>query len=187
MKFEVLAESGAARRGRLQFERGVIDTPVFMPVGTYGTVKAMTPVELEGLGAQIVLGNTFHLMLRPGEKIIQELGGLHRFMDWSRPILTDSGGFQVWSLAELRKLSEEGVTFASPVNGDKVFLSPERAVEVQHALGSDIVMQFDECTPFPATHAQALESLELSARWAARCKTAHGEQTCVLPPSHLQK
>ena len=173
MQFELLKLSHTARRGRLHFARGVIDTPQFMPVGTYGTVKAMTPEELKDAGAQIVLGNTFHLMLRPGEGLIKQLGGLHRFMHWDRPILTDSGGFQVWSLAELRKLSEEGVTFQSPVNGDRVFLTPERSIEVQQALGSDILMQFDECTPYPATLEQARVSMELSARWGARCKTAH--------------
>lgn len=173
MKFDLIASAGAARRGRIAFARGVVETPAFMPVGTYGTVKAMLPEELRALGAQIVLGNTFHLMLRPGEALIRKLGGLHRFMNWDGPILTDSGGFQVWSLAQLRKLTEAGVHFQSPVNGDKVFLSPERAIEVQHALGSDIVMQFDECTPYPATEAQARASMELSARWAARCKTAH--------------
>ncbi|MFC4250526.1 tRNA guanosine(34) transglycosylase Tgt [Sinimarinibacterium flocculans] len=174
MKFELLATSGAARRGRLLFERGTVETPAFMPVGTYGTVKAMTPEELRASGAQIVLGNTFHLMLRPGAETMRALGGLHRFMHWDGPILTDSGGFQVWSLSGLRKITEEGVKFASPVNGDRIFLTPERAIEVQHALGSDVVMQFDECTPYPATAKQARQSMELSARWAARCKTAHG-------------
>ncbi|MEC9364389.1 MAG: tRNA guanosine(34) transglycosylase Tgt [Pseudomonadota bacterium] len=174
MKFELLATSGAARRGRLLFERGTVETPAFMPVGTYGTVKAMTPEELRASGAQIVLGNTFHLMLRPGAETMRALGGLHRFMHWDGPILTDSGGFQVWSLSGLRKITEEGVKFASPVNGDRIFLTPERAIEVQHALGSDVVMQFDECTPYPATARQARQSMELSARWAARCKTAHG-------------
>ncbi|MDB5986550.1 MAG: tRNA guanosine(34) transglycosylase Tgt [Nevskia sp.] len=173
LQFELLKSSQTARRGRLHFARGVIDTPQFMPVGTYGTVKAMTPEELQQAGAQIVLGNTFHLMLRPGEGLIKKLGGLHRFMHWDRPILTDSGGFQVWSLAQLRRLSEEGVTFQSPVNGDRVLLTPERSIEVQQALGSDILMQFDECTPYPATLEQARESMQLSARWAARCKTAH--------------
>jgi queuine tRNA-ribosyltransferase len=176
----LLHTDGPARRGRLVFERGPVDTPAFMPVGTYGTVKAMTPEELRGLGAQMVLGNTFHLMLRPGEQLIRELGGLHRFMNWPGPILTDSGGFQVWSLADLRKLTEEGVHFASPINGDKVFLSPERAIEVQHALGADIVMQFDECTPYPATPDQARTSMELSARWAARCCAAHGDDASAL-------
>jgi queuine tRNA-ribosyltransferase len=174
VKFERLGESGGARRGRIAFARGVVDTPAFMPVGTYGTVKAVTPDEVRASGAQILLGNTFHLMLRPGEQLIRELGGLHGFMNWSGPILTDSGGFQVWSLKELRKLTEEGVHFASPVNGDRVFLSPERSIEVQHALGADIIMQFDECTPHPATEAQARASMELSARWASRCKVAHG-------------
>ncbi len=170
MQFELLGNSGVARRGRLRFARGTVETPAFMPVGTYGTVKAVTPEEVRGSGAQILLGNTFHLMLRPGEALIRELGGLHRFMNWDGPILTDSGGFQVWSLKDLRKLSEEGVHFASPVNGDKVFLSPERSIEVQRALGSDIVMQFDECTPHPATENAARVSMELSARWALRCK-----------------
>ena len=151
-----------------------------MPVGTYGTVKAMTPEQVRDTGAQILLGNTFHLMLRPGEQTIHDLGGLHKFMNWSGPILTDSGGFQVWSLSELRKITEEGVKFASPVNGDRIFLTPERAIEVQHALGSDIVMQFDECTPYPATEKQARKSMELSARWAIRCKTAHGDSPHAL-------
>jgi queuine tRNA-ribosyltransferase len=173
LKFELLATSGAARRGRLVFARGTVETPAFMPVGTYGTVKAMTPEELRDIGAQIVLGNTFHLMLRPGAEAMRALGGLHKFMNWDRPILTDSGGFQVWSLSGLRKITEEGVKFASPVNGDRIFLTPERAIEVQHALGSDVVMQFDECTPYPATEKQARKSMELSARWAARCKAAH--------------
>lgn len=162
------------------FERGIVETPAFMPVGTYGTVKAMTPEQVRDTGAQILLGNTFHLMLRPGEQTIRELGGLHRFMNWSGPILTDSGGFQVWSLSELRKITEEGVKFSSPVNGDRIFLTPERAIEVQHALGSDIVMQFDECTPYPATEQQARKSMELSARWAIRCKTAHGDSPHAL-------
>jgi queuine tRNA-ribosyltransferase len=173
VKFERLATSGAARRGRLVFARGTVETPAFMPVGTYGTVKAMTPEELRETGAEIVLGNTFHLMLRPGAEAMRALGGLHRFMHWDGPILTDSGGFQVWSLSGLRKITEEGVKFASPVNGDRIFLTPERAIEVQHALGADVVMQFDECTPYPATEKQARSSMELSARWAARCKTAH--------------
>jgi len=173
MRFELLATEGAARRGRLHFPRGSIETPQFMPVGTYGTVKAMTPAELRAGGAQIILGNTFHLWLRPGHETIRALGGLHRFMNWNGPILTDSGGFQVWSLAELRKLTEEGVHFASPINGDKVFLSPEKSIAIQHGLGSDIIMQFDECTPYPATPEEARKSMELSARWAARCKTAH--------------
>ncbi len=180
MRFELLASDGAARRGRLHFARGRVETPIFMPVGTYGTVKGMAPEELREVGAQIVLGNTFHLMLRPGPEVMRKLGGLHRFMHWDGPILTDSGGFQVWSLAELRKLTEEGVTFASPINGDRIFLSPERSIEVQHALGSDIIMQFDECTPYPATERQAADSLRLSARWAARCKAAHGDHPAAL-------
>ena len=180
MKFALLATDGRARRGRLEFARGVIETPVFMPVGTYGTVKAMTPEELESLGATIILGNTFHLMLRPGTDIIQAHGGLHGFMHWERPILTDSGGFQVWSLAELRKISEEGVRFASPVDGSPVFLGPERSMEVQRLLDADIVMAFDECTPYPATEREARDSMELSLRWAARCRSAHGDNPAAL-------
>ncbi|HEU0196050.1 MAG TPA: tRNA guanosine(34) transglycosylase Tgt [Nevskiaceae bacterium] len=180
LRFERLTTEGAARRGRLHFARGVIETPQFMPVGTYGTVKGMTPEELKALGAQIILGNTFHLMLRPGPEIMARLGGLHRFMHWDRPILTDSGGFQVWSLTRLRKLTEEGVTFASPINGDRIGLTPERSIAVQHALGSDIVMQFDECTHWPASFEQAADSMRRSARWAARCKVAHAEQPGAL-------
>ena len=180
MKFSLLGTDGRARRGRLEFPRGMVETPAFMPVGTYGTVKAMTPEELEGLGAGIILGNTFHLMLRPGEAVVKAHGGLHGFMHWERPILTDSGGFQVWSLAQMRKISEEGVKFASPVDGSPVFLSPERSVEVQRALGSDVVMVLDECTPYPATEAQARESMELSLRWADRCRTAHGDGPAAL-------
>ena len=180
MQFELINTEGSARRGRLHLQHGTVETPAFMPVGTYGTVKAMTAPEVEALGADIVLGNTFHLMLRPGEQLIKELGGLHKFMNWHKPILTDSGGFQVWSLSEMRKISEEGVRFASPVNGDKILLTPERSVEVQHALNSDIVMQFDECTAYPATPDEARSSMELSARWAARCKTAHGDNPNAL-------
>ena len=180
MKFTLLATDGRARRGRLEFARGTIETPVFMPVGTYGTVKAMTPEELESLGATIILGNTFHLMLRPGTDIIAAHGGLHGFMHWERPILTDSGGFQVWSLAELRKISEEGVRFASPVDGSPVFLGPERSMEVQRLLDADIVMAFDECTPYPATERVARDSMELSLRWAARCRSAHGDNPAAL-------
>ena len=172
MRFELLGRSAAARRGRLHLNHGVVETPVFMPVGTYGTVKAMTPEELTGLGAQIVLGNTFHLMLRPGPEVIRAHGGLHRFMHWAGPILTDSGGFQVFSLAELRKLSEAGVEFRSPVNGDRVFLSPEISMEVQTALDSDVVMAFDECPPYPATESEARRSMELSMRWARRSRDA---------------
>ncbi|HSG87627.1 MAG TPA: tRNA guanosine(34) transglycosylase Tgt [Pseudomonadales bacterium] len=180
MDFELLATDGLARRGRLTFERGVVETPIFMPVGTYGTVKGVTPRDLREVGAQIVLGNTFHLMLRPGADAIAELGDLHAFMAWERPILTDSGGFQVWSLGDLRSISEKGVEFRSPINGDRVFLSPERSMEVQRQLGSDIVMVFDECTPYPATVAQARHSMELSMRWAARSKAAHGDSPHAL-------
>ena len=180
MQFERLAGDGRARRGRLTFPRGVIETPAFMPVGTYGTVKGMSPRDLEEVGAQIVLGNTFHLMLRPGSDSIAALGGLHRFMNWDRPILTDSGGFQVWSLGELRKVREDGVEFRSPIDGSRVFLSPERSMEVQRELGSDIVMIFDECTPWPATVEQARSSMELSLRWAQRSKQAHGDSPGAL-------
>jgi queuine tRNA-ribosyltransferase len=173
--FEVTARSGVARRGRLTLRRGTVETPVFMPVGTYGTVKAMTPEELSGLGAQIILGNTFHLMLRPGTEVVRAHGGLHGFMHWPGPILTDSGGFQVFSLAELRKLTEEGVRFRSPVNGDPVFLSPEISMQVQAALDSDVVMVFDECPPYPATEAEARRSMELSMRWARRSRDAFRE------------
>jgi queuine tRNA-ribosyltransferase len=173
VKFDLLATAGAARRGRITFARGIVDTPAFMPVGTYGTVKAMTPEELVATGSQIILGNTFHLMLRPGTEVVRAHGGLHRFMHWEGPILTDSGGFQVWSLEGLRKLSEEGVQFQSPVDGSPVFLTPERSIEVQRDLGSDIVMIFDECTPYPATAAEAEESMERSLRWARRCRAAH--------------
>jgi queuine tRNA-ribosyltransferase len=175
MRYEVLGREGGARRGRLHLVHGTVETPVFMPVGTYGTVKAMTPEELTGLGAQIVLGNTFHLMLRPGADVIRAHGGLHGFMHWSGPILTDSGGFQVFSLAELRKLTEAGVKFRSPVNGDPVFLSPEVSMQVQTALNSDVVMAFDECPPYPATETQARQSMELSMRWARRSRDAFWE------------
>ncbi len=168
MRFELLARDGAARRGRLEFARGRVETPAFMPVGTYGTVKAMTPEDLESIGTEIVLGNTFHLYLRPGLEVIEAHGGLHRFMHWRRPILTDSGGFQVWSLAEMRKITEEGAHFRSPVDGAQVFLSPEVSMRIQRVLGADVAMSFDECTPYPATEAQARMSMELSMRWAAR-------------------
>src|SRR3954463_12261094 len=157
MKFRVLAADGAARRGRLELAHGMVETPVFMPVGTYGTVKAMSPLELKEVGAQIVLGNTFHLWLRPGLEVIQKHGGLHRFMGWDAPILTDSGGFQVFSLGAMRKISEEGVRFASPINGDKLFLTPEESMRIQRVLDSDIAMAFDECTPYPATEPEAGE------------------------------
>src|SRR5580700_5505106 len=168
MQFNVLAQDGAARRGRLIFARGTGETPAFMPVGTYGTVKAMTPEDLEAIGVEIVLGNTFHLFLRPGLNVIQAHQGLHRFMHWRRPILTDSGGFQVWSLAEMRKITEEGAHFRSPVDGAQVFLSPEESMRIQRVLASDVAMSFDECTPYPATEEQARASMELSMRWAAR-------------------
>jgi queuine tRNA-ribosyltransferase len=171
MKFDLLATDGAARRARLTLRRGVVETPAFMPVGTYGTVKAMTPEELQQLGAQIVLGNTFHLTLRPGVDVIRAHGGLHAFMNWQGPILTDSGGFQVFSLAELRKLGEDGVRFRSPVNGDPVFLSPEISMQVQTILDSDVVMAFDECPPYPCSAGKARESMELSMRWARRSRT----------------
>ncbi len=180
MEFDLLARDGIARRGRLTFPRGLVDTPAFMPVGTYGTVKAMTPEELESIGAQIILGNTFHLMLRPGPEIIAAHGDLHGFMHWERPILTDSGGFQVFSLGDLRKITEQGVHFRSPVDGRKVFLGPEESMAAQRALGSDIVMVFDECTPYPATEAQARDSMELSLRWARRCRDAHGDNPAAL-------
>ena len=164
----------------MTFDRGTVETPAFMPVGTYGTVKSVTPEELREVGAEIILGNTFHLMLRPGTAIVRAHGDLHGFMHWQGPILTDSGGFQVWSLAELRKISEEGVGFQSPVNGDKVFLSPEDSIRIQHELGADIIMVFDECTPYPAEEAVARESMELSLRWAKRCKAAHAEHPSAL-------
>jgi len=173
MQFKVSATDGAARRGVLQTAHGNIDTPAFMPVGTYGAVKGMSPVEVRELGAQIVLGNTFHLWLRPGLDVIGAHGGLHRFMGWDGPILTDSGGFQVFSLGEMRKISEEGVKFQSPVNGDACFLTPEESMRIQRVLNSDIVMAFDECTAHPATLEQARDSMQLSMRWAARSKTAH--------------
>jgi queuine tRNA-ribosyltransferase len=173
MRFSLLGEDGAARRGRLQFGRGSVETPAFMPVGTYGTVKAMTPEDLVEVGAEMVLGNTFHLYLRPGLEVIAAHGGLHRFMHWERPILTDSGGFQVWSLAEMRKITEEGASFRSPVDGAPVFLSPEESMRIQRVLGSDIAMSFDECTPYPATESQARESMELSMRWALRGHRAY--------------
>jgi queuine tRNA-ribosyltransferase len=180
MHYQLLNQSGHARRGEIHFSRAIVQTPTFMPVGTYGAVKGLSPDELKKLGAQIILGNTFHLWLRPGEQLIKELGGLHSFMNWSNPILTDSGGFQVWSLAELRKLTEQGVHFSSPINGDKIFLSPEKSIQIQHALGSDIIMQFDECTPYPADEDTARISMELSARWGLRCKTEHGDHPKAL-------
>lgn len=180
MKFSLLNTTGRARRGRLEFPRGTVETPAFMPVGTYGTVKAMTPEEVQESGAQIILGNTFHLMLRPGTEIISKHGDLHDFMHWEGPILTDSGGFQVFSLAQMRKITEQGVTFRSPIDGSQVELTPERSMEVQRALGSDIVMIFDECTPYPATLTEAAESMRLSLRWAERSKIAHGDSSSAL-------
>ncbi len=172
MKFSVSHRDGAARRGRLELAHGTVDTPAFMPVGTYGTVKAMSPGELVELGAQIVLGNTFHLWLRPGTEVIARHRGLHRFMGWERPILTDSGGFQVFSLGAMRKITEEGVKFASPINGDSLLLTPEESMRVQRALDSDIAMVFDDCTPHPATEKQAEKSMQLSLRWARRSRVA---------------
>ncbi|MBT3017239.1 MAG: tRNA guanosine(34) transglycosylase Tgt [Candidatus Thiodiazotropha sp. (ex Clathrolucina costata)] len=180
MKFELFQTDGQSRRGRLQFDRGTVETPAFMPVGTYGTVKAMTPEELVDLGAEIILGNTFHLMLRPGTEVIRKHGDLHGFAHWEKPILTDSGGFQVYSLGEMRKISEQGVTFRSPIDGSKVFMGPEESMQVQRELGSDIVMIFDECTPYPATEEEARVSMELSLRWAARSRDAHGDNPSAL-------
>ena len=180
MNFELHTTDGQARRGRLVFPRGTVETPAFMPVGTYGTVKAMTPEELREIGAEIILGNTFHLMLRPGTEVIRAHGDLHDFMHWSGPILTDSGGFQVFSLGEMRKIKEEGVTFQSPVDGSKVFMGPEESMAVQRTLGSDIVMIFDECTPYPASEDQARFSMALSLRWAERSKRAHGDNPNAL-------
>jgi queuine tRNA-ribosyltransferase len=185
MQFELDTQVGLARRGRLKFPRGVVETPAFMPVGTYGTVKGLTPRDVLETGAQIILGNTFHLMLRPGTEVVKahgpsNSGTLHDFMQWSGPILTDSGGFQVFSLGKLRKITEAGVSFKSPINGSNVFLDPETSMQVQRDLGSDIVMIFDECTPYPATERQARESMELSLRWAARSKQAHGDNSSAL-------
>ena len=180
MSFELLATDGKARRGRLTFPRGVVETPAFMPVGTYGTVKGMLPRDIEATGAQIILGNTFHLWLRPGTEVIKKHGDLHDFMQWQGPILTDSGGFQVFSLGAMRKIKEEGVYFASPVDGAKVFMGPEESMQVQRDLGSDIVMIFDECTPYPAEFDVAKRSMELSLRWAKRSKEGHGDNPSAL-------
>lgn len=180
MEFELDSQTGRARRGRLKFPRGTVETPAFMPVGTYGTVKGMTPRDVEDIGAHIILGNTFHLMLRPGTEVIKAHGDLHDFMQWKGPILTDSGGFQVFSLGKLRKITEDGVTFKSPINGSKVFMGPEESMQVQRDLGSDIVMIFDECTPYPATIHEARDSMELSLRWAKRSKVAHGDNPSAL-------
>jgi len=174
LRYELLRQEGAARRGRLTLNHGVVETPIFMPVGTYGTVKGVMPRDLEAMGAQIILGNTFHLWLRPGMDVVKQFGGLHRFEAWDRPILTDSGGFQVWSLGAMRKISEEGVKFASPINGDKLFLTPEVSMQIQTVLNSDIVMQFDECTPYETkgrltSEKEAHASMAMSLRWAKRC------------------
>ncbi|CAN5670146.1 tRNA guanosine(34) transglycosylase Tgt [soil metagenome] len=179
LKFELLKTEGRARRGRMTLNHGVVETPIFMPVGTYGTVKGVMPRSLEDMGAQIILGNTFHLWMRPGLDVMAQFGGLHKFEHWHKPILTDSGGFQVWSLGEMRKISEEGVKFASPVNGDKLFLTPETSMQIQTVLNSDIVMQFDECTPYDikghiTTEREARSSMELSLRWAGRCVAEFG-------------
>jgi queuine tRNA-ribosyltransferase len=180
MQFDIAATDGKARTGEITFPRGKVRTPAFMPVGTYGTVKGMLPRDIEEIDADIILGNTFHLMLRPGTEVIKAHGDLHDFTQWQKPILTDSGGFQVFSLGAMRKIKEEGVTFQSPVNGSKVFMSPESSMEVQRDLGSDIVMIFDECTPYPASEKQAKESMELSMRWAKRSKEAHADSPAAL-------
>ena len=173
MKFSLHHTDGQARRGTVHLKHGIVETPAFMPVGTYGTVKAMSPLELDDINAHIVLGNTFHLWLRPGLDVIAAHGGLHQFMGWDKPILTDSGGFQVFSLGAMRKISEEGVKFQSPINGDTCFLTPEESMRIQQVLNADIVMIFDECTPYPATHKEAEDSMQLSLRWAQRSKDAH--------------
>ena len=180
MQYTLINTDGKARRGRLTFDRGTVETPAFMPVGTYGTVKGMKTEEVADTGAEIILGNTFHLMLRPGTDIIEQHGDLHDFINWNKPILTDSGGFQVFSLGKMRKITEEGVRFSSPVNGEKIMLTPERSMEVQRKLGSDVVMIFDECTPYPATHQESQVSMELSLRWAQRSKDAHGDNPSAL-------
>jgi len=175
IQFELIktCKQSGARLGRLHTPHGVIDTPIFMPVGTQATVKAMTPEELEDMEAQIILSNTYHLFLRPGHELVEKAGGLHKFMNWHHPILTDSGGFQVFSLGDLRKITEEGVEFRSHLDGAKHFLSPERAIEIENALGADIIMAFDECAPYPAERDYVKKSLERTSRWAARCKEAH--------------
>ena len=180
MTFERLASDGRARRGRLTFPRGTVETPAFMPVGTYGTVKGMTPASVEEIGAEIILGNTFHLWLRPGMEVIEAHGDLHDFAQWDKPILTDSGGFQVFSLGAMRKITEQGVHFRSPVDGAKVFMGPEESMAVQRSLGSDVVMIFDECTPYPATEKEARLSMERSLRWASRSREAHGDSPSAL-------
>ena len=179
MKFNINKTSNFARNAEIQFERGNIQTPAFMPVGTNGTVKGLTVEDLKSTGSEIILGNTYHLMLRPGDEAIRDLGGLHKFSNWDRPILTDSGGFQVWSLGDLVKISEEGVKFSSPYDGKKIFITPEDSIKIQENLGSDIVMAFDECTDYPSTYDQAKNSMELSMRWAKRCKEAHKSQSAL--------
>ena len=180
MQFKVSATSGRARRGELDFPRGKVQTPAFMPVGTYGTVKGMLPRDIEEIGAEIILGNTFHLMLRPGTEVVKKHGDLHDFIQWQGPILTDSGGFQVFSLGDMRKITEKGVEFKSPIDGSPVFIDPEKSMQVQRDLGSDVVMIFDECTPYPATEKQANDSMQLSLRWAERSKKAHGDNPSAL-------
>jgi queuine tRNA-ribosyltransferase len=180
MQFKVSATSGRARRGELDFPRGKVQTPAFMPVGTYGTVKGMLPRDIAEIGAEIILGNTFHLMLRPGTEVVKKHGDLHDFIQWQRPILTDSGGFQVFSLGDMRKITEKGVEFKSPIDGSPVFIDPEKSMQVQRDLGSDVVMIFDECTPYPATEKQANDSMQLSLRWAERSKQAHGDNPSAL-------
>ena len=180
MRFEVLAQDDCARRGRMHFERGEVETPAFMPVGTYAAIKAISTGEVRQLGAEMILSNAFHLMLRPGSETIRQFGGLHRFMNWQGPILTDSGGFQVMSLAKRRQITEQGVVFQSPINGDRVFLSAEKAIRIQHTLGADVVMVLDDCTPFPASKAATQTSMELSLRWAKHCKAAHGDHLSAL-------
>ena len=180
MLFKVSATSGRARRGELDFPRGKVQTPAFMPVGTYGTVKGMLPRDIVEIGAEIILGNTFHLMLRPGTEVVKKHGDLHDFIQWQGPILTDSGGFQVFSLGDMRKITEKGVEFKSPIDGSPVFIDPEKSMQVQHDLGSDVVMIFDECTPYPATEKQANDSMQLSLRWAERSKQAHGDNPSAL-------
>ena len=179
MKFNLHNKSEFARRAELDFDRGKIQTPAFMPVGTNGTVKGLTNEDLLETGSEIILGNTFHLMLRPGDKSIRDLGGLHKFINWKKPILTDSGGFQVWSLGELSKITEEGVKFSSPYDGKKIFMTPEESIKIQENLGSDIVMVFDECTDYPASYEDAKKSMELSMRWAKRCKVAHKSKSAL--------
>jgi len=179
MKFNLHNKSEFARRAELDFDRGKIQTPAFMPVGTNGTVKGLTNEDLLETGSEIILGNTFHLMLRPGDKSIRDLGGLHKFINWNKPILTDSGGFQVWSLGELSKITEEGVKFSSPYDGKKIFMTPEESIKIQENLGSDIVMVFDECTDYPASYEDAKKSMELSMRWAKRCKVAHKSRSAL--------